>query len=817
MPLTEKFNIPEKIGDPSSTTLISFLRAADEAIRDVYGEVAATAVKIKAEKLIAVLNSSGLNQSRLDELIGLEEMEGYRRRIYGSNEKKGVEPEKPALIEIPLRGEGGRLGSHFILTDQRSAESVSASSREELAGVLSLEIRSRNRRRYDSIFPVERDGLRLDFIEGINDSGIMRSALTRALELADAQFCAFFTESGQREIHIMLEGKELAGLVPEISRKTVSSYNHFVNRPGCPDAEYREKVYYMGNRKNIHYLIGSLSIGSYFLVPVVSGLRVRGILFVGSIRKNSFTRSQVSSLRGLAGEDIPDIQVVYRRSSEKELVDKLLESTPLGAAIISSDGEILYENRTFGEYLNAGNCRFQTLDDVSAVAGYDFRDLMAELKILKKEIRGKVLEPSGRSGRPLKVFWTGMKDLIERADSLLMITPAGDWETGAAAERIALISHEIRTPLSALKNSLSLLSRDRIIRELERNAGEGSTTAADIFSTALRTLRRLNYMLDSFDIRPGSVVAGSAPNPGITHLSDLIETVSALYRKQMQSGGIEFSVHMEKGLESIETDSGRLEQILHNLLSNSLKSGGNRVDITVSRTAPPENSILSEIPWNRIREPEIVEITVADDGKGFSPEVVEYINELSENELNPDFGLGLFISAALAKSMGAVLRVENRERGGAACSVFLPSDTDSMETSRKFNEISRRLEKMKKLGKVPILYIVGKEDDDCWLALAEKWKDIPTFSPGSGQDTGSDFCFWPLSSEIGIGLARGGEYLPEPERIIHGTREGLSLVGDGVSRSMRIGWSICSDSNCGIRSLLREAAEKFETGIMMTV
>ena len=817
MPLTGNFHILEKIGDSSLNTLSSFMRAADEAIRDVYGEVSATAVKIKADKVIAVYNSSGLDQRRLNQLLRLDQMEGYRRRFISSYENSGTVPVRPAVLEIPLKGEAGSLGSYFIVTDQSSASSLSRSSRQELAEILSVEIRSRARQGYDSIFPDECDELRLDLIEGIRDSAIMRSALTRVLELSSAQFCAFFSESEHRGIHIMLESRELVGLVPEISRKTVDSYRYFVNRSGSLEEEYRERVYYHGNRRNISYLIGSLTIGSYFMVPVVSGSQVRGILFVGSIRKNNFTSSQIARLRGLAGEEKSETQVVYRRSSEKELVDKLLESVPLGAAVISPEGDILSENSKFGEYLNTGDCRFETLEDVSAAAGYNFRDFMAELRILKKEIRGRVLEPTGRSGNPLKVFWTGMNDFIERADSLLMITPAGDWETGGASEKLAMIAHEIKTPMSALHNSLSLLSREGNIRGLENGSNSEGATAADIFKTGLRTINRLNYMLDCLDFRPGTGIGGSDPSVGKIHLQDLIESVSALYRRQMKSRDIEFSVNIEEGLEYIETDNGRLEQILHNLLSNSLKSGGNGIEVAASGTSPPENSILSGIPWNRIINPRIVEITVSDNGKGFSPEVAEYINDLSENELNPDYGLGLYISAVLAKSMGAVLRVENRENGGAACSIFMPSGNDSIETARKVYEVSRRLERMRKLGKVPILYMVGKKDNNCWLALAEKWKDIPTFSPGIGQAQGSDFCFWPLSPEVGIGLARGGEYLSEPERIINGTREGLSLVGEGPGTPMRIGWSICGDNSCGIGPLLREAADKLEKVTMMTV
>ncbi|MBD3178519.1 MAG: hypothetical protein GF417_02410, partial [Candidatus Latescibacteria bacterium] len=562
----------------------------------------------------------------------------------------------------------------------------------------------------------------------------------------------------------------------------------------------------------IKYLIGTVSVKSHFIVPVVSNSGVEGVLFAGSTRKNGFSRKQIYDLRTLAGQDRDGLQVVYRQSGEIEIIEKLIDSMPFGAAVISSEGDILSANVRFGKCLNTGECVFETISDISMAAGYNFEDFMAELKIMKRDIRGRVLEPSGGAGQPLRVFWSLMTGDCEKAHSLLVISPEEDRARITDRENLAMVAHEIKTPLSALKNSLSILaSRDTFI-SAEDTEPDRAVSATRILKTALRTTARLNTLLESLESGKRDITGRDGLKVEKAELSELIESAVAPYRDQISARSIRFNLHIEDQLHSLDTDVERFTQVIQNLLSNSLKSGCEMVEISASAAAVPAGSLLSAVPWDRIADPGLVKVSVLDDGGGFRSDVLEYVNELSRKDLNPDFGLGLYISGSIAKSLGGVLMAENLERGGSGCHLYLTGNADSRETVRTIYQAGSRLERMKDLGMVPILYLIGKEDGKCWLNLSGRWKETPVVNPRSGKDTGNEFYFWPLSSRAGIAISRGGKYLDEPESLFEENDGEIKAIRNEMAGRLLIGWSICKDRRCSMLSMMIEAARRFDSG-----
>jgi hypothetical protein len=201
-------------------------------------------------------------------------------------------------------------------------------------------------------------------------------------------------------------------------------------------------------------------------------------------------------------------------------------------------------------------------------------------------------------------------------------------------------------------------------------------------------------------------------------------------------------------------------------------------------------------------------ISVIDNGTGFPPAVADYVNELSEQQLNPGFGLGLYISSGMAKSLGGILLAENEDGGGAACHIYLPRNEKGVESVRAVHQAGITLEMMKRRGKVPIAYIVVKEARGCWLDLSQDWRETPAINPAPGKDYGGDFYFWPLSSRAGIGLAGGGGYLEKPEWLFAPVNDRPGCLKLDRFNRFEIGWSICEGENCSIKSLLNKATAK---------
>ncbi|APR79661.1 C4-dicarboxylate transport sensor protein DctB [Minicystis rosea] len=105
-----------------------------------------------------------------------------------------------------------------------------------------------------------------------------------------------------------------------------------------------------------------------------------------------------------------------------------------------------------------------------------------------------------------------------------------------------------------------------------------------------------------------------------------------------------------------------LAQVLRNLLANAVHAtserhhgGDGRIEIAIATRG------------------DVAEVSITDNGPGFSPEIVERLGEpfQTTKEEGEGLGLGLYVSTVLARQMHATLRAENAEGGGARVTLTL--------------------------------------------------------------------------------------------------------------------------------------------------
>ncbi|MBD3178389.1 MAG: hypothetical protein GF417_01695, partial [Candidatus Latescibacteria bacterium] len=248
MPLTGNFSILSRIRESGTSTISSFLMAADSALREEYEGVAATAVELTGEKYIVLFDSSSIGPEAVEKLFGLGNMGDYRKRVISGEGSQPQNLPEMELIRIPLSMNGDKCALFHVLAERKPEPVISPSAVEELAEVLSIEVCSRILQGQGGRPGNQSRELKLELIEGICDSKLMRVALERAMELTGAQISAFYTGTGPRKIDIMLDGRELAPLVPFITSKTINAYGCYANSK-IDREEYREKVYYRQSQR----------------------------------------------------------------------------------------------------------------------------------------------------------------------------------------------------------------------------------------------------------------------------------------------------------------------------------------------------------------------------------------------------------------------------------------------------------------------------------------------------------------------------------------------------------------------------------------
>ncbi|GAB4507197.1 MAG: hypothetical protein Tsb0026_01740 [Sulfuricaulis sp.] len=218
---------------------------------------------------------------------------------------------------------------------------------------------------------------------------------------------------------------------------------------------------------------------------------------------------------------------------------------------------------------------------------------------------------------------------------------------------LATLSHELRTPLNAIVGWIQTLNRDQVDQEtltrglmvIEQNAQIQTTLIDDLLNVSNIVLGRLRL-----DVKP-------------LNLSTVIDAAVESLRPAIEAKEIDFTTQLESAAESFNGDATRIQQIIWNIVSNSVKFTARR----------------GKIHLTLARYESYVEITVEDNGTGIDPAFLPYVfqrfrqADSSSKRKHGGLGLGLAIVRHLAELHGGTIEAESPGAGqGARFTVRLP-------------------------------------------------------------------------------------------------------------------------------------------------
>jgi len=231
-------------------------------------------------------------------------------------------------------------------------------------------------------------------------------------------------------------------------------------------------------------------------------------------------------------------------------------------------------------------------------------------------------------------------------------------------EFLASASHELRTPLSAILGWVKILLKGRLDQVKSVQALETVERNATILS------RLIDDLLDISRIISGRLQIDSVP----VSLTPVIEAAADMIRPAADAKGIQLCLALEPADYQVIGDSTRLQQVVWNLLSNSVKftPPDGRVDIT-----------LDQVGSN-------ARITVRDTGQGISPEFLPYVFDRFRQESNKSggMGLGMAITKNLVELHGGTIEVYSAgEQQGATFKVYIPLLEHGGAATTEYSEI----------------------------------------------------------------------------------------------------------------------------------
>lgn len=225
-------------------------------------------------------------------------------------------------------------------------------------------------------------------------------------------------------------------------------------------------------------------------------------------------------------------------------------------------------------------------------------------------------------------------------------------------EFVALVSHDLRNPMAAIKMNLDYILNEDSDRDKILPKHRGALVRAAASATRLGVF--VTNILDAAKMKAGRMEYRLRP----VQTLELLRSVEALYSLTASQRGLSMTVSVADGVADLMADAERLEHVLSNLVSNSLKFTKTGGTITLSAAT----------------EGDKVAITVADTGAGIPADELPLLfqrfhqagGEARAGVSVPGTGLGLFIVKQSVEGMGGAISIDSKTGVGTRITFRLP-------------------------------------------------------------------------------------------------------------------------------------------------
>jgi two-component system, sensor histidine kinase and response regulator len=329
-----------------------------------------------------------------------------------------------------------------------------------------------------------------------------------------------------------------------------------------------------------------------------------------------------------------------------------------------------------GELLNSDKHGRQYWQDISIVPVRDAHGVVTHFAAIARDITEKKTKDMQE-----KDVWVQLKRANMKAEAAARDLEESLAKAEAAniakGDFLANMSHELRTPMNGVLGMASLLADTKL-------SAEQHEYVSTINSSAESLLMLLNDILDFSKIEAGALelerVAFNFP--------ETIEQTVSLLRPQAEKKGLELQLECEPNVPShIWGDSGRMRQIIMNLLGNAIKfteHGHVRLKASMQEDSAREQLYVS----------------VEDTGMGIAENKLgEIFDKFTQADVSVTrkfggTGLGLAITKQLVSLMGGELGVESALGKGSTFWFTIPCTpadaSDEIATLEHFRSLTQQ-------------------------------------------------------------------------------------------------------------------------------
>lgn len=393
-------------------------------------------------------------------------------------------------------------------------------------------------------------------------------------------------------------------------------------------------------------------------------------------------------------EDVTRLQLI---KESKRRYKQILNILPLGV-LIHVNNKIIFANNEIAKMLKYGSYKFLIGENIDRFLRYENKiEFYNNIKNLYNEVNIEpiqmYIQDINKSTISVEIVnsivpfenqavLTIIKDTTKerkREIDKLLLEETITYEK-IKSEFFANVSHELKTPINVIYSSLQVIDSMIKLNKIKDNGYKLKNYINIMKQNCYRELKLANNLIDlsryelngfELDLKQINIVS-------------LIENITTEVVKVAKKKNIELIFDTEEEEIFCNVDEMKIERMILNLLSNSIKFTQPNGEIMVFITTKIDSVI----------------ITVKDNGIGIPQEKINYIFDRFKQvdktftRGNEGSGLGLSIVKAIVNLHGGNLKVESQEGLGTEISISLLCEKDNEQISMGIDNLFKDCDEM---------------------------------------------------------------------------------------------------------------------------
>ncbi|MCP3898639.1 MAG: response regulator, partial [Desulfobacteraceae bacterium] len=407
--------------------------------------------------------------------------------------------------------------------------------------------------------------------------------------------------------------------------------------------------------------LGEIEPESIILMPFEFNEQLIGVFEFGFL--NEIDKKNMDFVRKASGLVAVTINSALNRSQIKDMLEKSQAQTE---ALQVREEELSHANAT----LEKQSSELKKSEKYLQKQQEELRQINEELEQQTQMLEAQKLSESKKNKQ--------LKDAHETLEE-----KARDLEVTSKykSEFLANMSHELRTPL----NSILLLSK-YLAENKRSNLSKKEIEFADtVHNSGQDLLKLINEILDLSKVEAGKLIM----NIEDTSFESICDNLKSQFSPIAKNKKIDFKIECADGLpKAIRTDAQRLEQVLNNFISNSIKfTDKGSVTFDISLPGPNVTFFNTDLENN-----ECIAFSVIDTGVGIEKDQQKIIFEAFQQEdgsISKKYGgtgLGLSISKSITSALGGEIQVVSKKGKGSKFILYLPLIFKEPDTAKPLDK-----------------------------------------------------------------------------------------------------------------------------------